>query len=108
MKMQINSTEDFQNVIDNIKNIRNKMAEIFNKDKNNVKRIDGSNSNWVGFTQKSVHEKYLALTDNYDDILTTLDIYVGFLQKTLDDYVALDKKINQNAENNDFALDVNS
>lgn len=104
----ITSSESFQEVIENVKKIRNNMADIFGKEKINAEKINGSTNTWIGKTQTVVYEKHKQLSDGYDKVLETMDIYIRFMQKALDDYMALDQKITKDAQNNATALNVNS
>ena len=106
--MGIKSIAQFQEVETNILKIRNEIADIFNKEKTNAEKINGSTNTWVGKTQETIYKKHKQLSDNYDQILETLDIYLDFLKNTRESYVAMDKAINRNIERNTNELDVNS
>lgn len=106
--IQITSAASFGEVIENFKQIRDNIADIFGKEKINAEKFNGTTKTWVGKTQGVIYDKHKQLTDGYDKILETLDIYIRFMQKALDDYIEIDKKINKDIENNANALNVNS
>ena len=52
--------------------------------------------------------KYKALEANFNPIVESMEIYIRFLKKTIEDYKALDKELMQKAEEYNEQLKVNS
>lgn len=103
----ITSPEEFQAVINALEESYENIKSIIDKEKKNVEKINKTNV-WSGRTASVVYEKYLLLNSNYDQIDYSLDIYIKFLKKTLDDYTLLIKEQSKNIDAMAASLDVNS
>lgn len=103
----ITSQEEFQSVIVSLENSVKKIQDIFAREEKNSMEIDGTNT-WTGKAQNTFHSKYIELIENFAPIEYSLDLYVKFLKKTLEDYMLLIKEMNQNIDEAAMAMDVNS
>ena len=81
----IKNIGEFQEVIDELKTSLNNLNNIFDRQNNNVTRINQTEV-WSGSAAKSFHDKYVQLNKNYPQIAYSLDLYIKFLEKTLEDY----------------------
>lgn len=106
-KIVITSSEEFELCITSFENSLTKIKDIFSKEKSNIERINNTNT-WSGPVQEEIYNKNVELQQNYQPIEQALQIYIDFLKKTLNDYKALEEKINLNAEQNAYNLDINS
>jgi uncharacterized protein YukE len=107
-KILITDTVKFEEVIDNIENTLPKVKDAFQSERTNSVEMSGTDT-WKGQSQEKIYEKYQQLEQNFTPIEETIALYVRFLRKTLEDYVALDNdlknKIDEYAGNQ---MDVNS
>ena len=106
-KVVITDNAKFQDVIDNIEQSYNKIKDLFANQKKNANEIGGTNV-WSGATADAVHDKYLQLIENFGPIEYSLELYIKFLKKTLEDYKLVEKEINRNIEDMSQTLDVES
>ena len=106
-KIVITSTEEFRNVISALEESAMKVSDIFDSEVNNDKKIDGTDS-WTGYSQQVISEKLSQLSDNYDSIRYSLNLYTRFLTKTVEDYEKMEQEIDNNAEEYSQELNVNS
>ena len=103
----ITSVSDFQSVIDSLKASYSKIKEIIEKEKKNAVRINETEV-WSGRAAKVIYEKYALLNSNYDQIDYSIDLYIKFLEKTLEDYMRIIEESSKNIEEMSSKLDVNS
>lgn len=103
----ITNSDEFELCITSFESSLNKIKDIFSKEKNNLERINGTPA-WTGPVQEEIYKKNLELHENYQPIEQALQIYIDFLKKTLNDYKAFEEKVNFNAEQNSYNLNVNS
>lgn len=105
--LSISSPEEFQDVIDSLEASYNKIKNVIDKEKKNVERINKTDV-WTGAAADAVYRKYALLNTNYDQIDYSLDLYIKFLKKTLEDYMLLIKEQGKNIDAMARDLDVNS
>ena len=105
--IEITSKEEFQGVIDSLKASYEKIKDIIGKEKNNVERINKTEV-WTGEAADAVYYKYSTLNTNYDQIEYSLELYIKFLQKTLEDYTLLQQEQEKNINAMSGSLNVNS
>ena len=105
--IEITSPEAFQEVISSMETSYNNIKNIIDKEKKNVERINETDV-WTGKAAETVYEKYKLLNSNYDQIDYSLDLYIKFLKKTLEDYLRLIEESGKNIEGMSTSLDVNS
>lgn len=103
----INDFDKFSEIITSLEASYNNLKEITIKEKENKEKIN-STEIWTGYSQKAMYDKYNILTNDFDQIEYSLDIYIKFLRKTLEDYRLIDEEINKNALEASNELDVNS
>ena len=103
----INDFDKFSEIITSLEASYNKLKEISNKEKDNKEKIN-STETWTGYSQKAMYDKYNILTNDFDQIEYSLDVYIKFLRKTLEDYRLIEEEINKNANLVSNELDVNS
>lgn len=98
---------EFQEVIDELKASLNNLTDIFNRQTSNITKIDQTET-WSGDAAKALHDKYEQLNNNYPQISYSLDLYIKFLEKTLEDYKLLIQEQGKNLDSMATNLDVNS
>lgn len=103
----ITSPEEFQSVITSLEESYNRIKDIMAKEKKNVERINQTKT-WTGKTAAAVYNKYTLLNSNYEQIDYSLDVYIKFLKKTLEDYTMLISEQGKNIDAMARSLDVNS
>ncbi len=106
-KITITDSEKFQEVIQVFRDTLPNMKNCFESERRNSIDIGGTDV-WKGKAQEKLNEKYKMLEQNFDPIVETMDIYIRFLQKTLDDYKELEAQLNNKAEEFSEQLNVNS
>ncbi len=106
-KIVITSSEEFRAVITALEESAKKISDVFDAEVNNDKKIDSTES-WTSFSQLVVSEKLRQLSENYDPIRYSLNLYTRFLTKTIEDYEKMEQQINSNAEEYSQELTVNS
>ncbi len=105
--IEIKNPLELQEAINQMKESLSKLRDIFSKQKNNVERINETQV-WSGDAAKIVYRKYLMLNNNYDPITYSIDLYIKYLEKVLEDYRRMDIEISKNIDSATDALDVNS
>jgi uncharacterized protein YukE len=103
----IKDSGKFSNIIMSMEKSSNRIKEIFDKVNSNMETINGTDI-WSGKTQEEFSKKYKELSSNYDVINDSLSKYIQFMKTTLDNYVALENKIGNDADRNNNTLDVNN
>ncbi len=103
----ITNSAEFEEVIRSLEQSYRNIKEMFDNERKNVERINATDV-WTGNCQKVVYEKYKMLNDNYGPIEYSLDLYIKFLKKTLEDYTLMESEINKNIDNMASSMDVNS
>lgn len=105
--LQITNDAEFEQVINSLEQSYNKIKDIFQNQKRNAEEINGTDT-WTGATAEVMYNKYKQLSDNFSPIEYSLELYIKFLRKTLEDYRRLIQEIDKNVDANDQALDVES
>lgn len=105
--IEIKNPLEIQEAINQLKGSLNTLKDIFAKQKNNVERINETQV-WSGDASKIVYRKYAMLNNNYDPITYSIDLYIKYLEKVLEDYRRMDIEIGKNLDAASDALDVNS
>jgi phosphoglycerate-specific signal transduction histidine kinase len=104
----IKDTEKFEEVIDNIEKELPSIKNTFQSEARNSVDMSGTDV-WKGQAQEKLYEKYKQLEQNFTPIEETIALYVRFLRKTLEDYIALENSLNAKIdEYSGNQLDVNS
>lgn len=103
----ITNSDEFEKIITKIEISRQKIANIFFEDTQNIEKIHETEI-WTGKAQDSLYRKYKELEKNFSPIDETLQIYVSFLNNALNSYKKLEQKTINNMDINNQSLDVNS
>ena len=103
----ITDSIEFENIINTLELSSNRIKYVFARENKNMSNIDNTDV-WSGKTQEKIYEKYKELSENYEGISDSLDIFIKFLKTTLQNYTNLETKIQSNQVNNSSQLDVNS
>jgi hypothetical protein len=103
----IKDSEQFREVIMSLRESRQKVKEIFEREMKTSEEVNGEGI-WTGSAQKSMGGKMSALAQNYGPIISSLEIYDKFLTKTLEDYIRVEEEISKNIEMLAEKMDVNS
>ena len=103
----IKDYDRFNDVITSMKNSLDNLKRIFENEKKNTEMLNDG-STWEGKAAESTYKKVKEINSNYESIEYSLDYYIKFLEKTLEDYKLLDKEINNNAEKYSPELNINS
>ena len=100
-------SEDFQKMIESLEKKRNEVDEMFKDIDKNLKTFDGSSNVWKSVVQDQVYNKYKVMSQEYPKIIEQLDLYIKFLQTTLDNYEKEEKYIGSVVDNEKSNLEVN-
>ena len=106
-KVVITDSNQFENVISVFESTLPEFKKIFENERTITKEIDNTPT-WTGEAQRALYGKYKALEANFNPIVESMEIYIRFLKKTIEDYKALDKELMQKAEEYNEQLKVNS
>ena len=105
-KIVITNYQDFENIINELKESLERIKELFNSENNLMKKIDNTDI-WSSNTQEKVYSKYLELSEGYNHVIKSLETYIRFLENTLNSYKEADISISKSVDNNIENLDVN-
>ena len=103
----ITDSVQFESIVNEIEKSFLKIKDIFANELRNSKEIDGTDT-WNSNGQVALYNKYVALMKNFDPIEYSLELYIKFLRKTLEDYRRFEKALENNMEEFSSELDVNS
>ncbi len=103
----ITDSAKFEEVIASLEESYKKIKEIFEKQKKNKEEINSTDI-WSGYGAEVMYAKYQNLSTNFGPIDYSLQVYIKFLKKTLEDYTKLVEKIGKNTNEMENSLDVNS
>ncbi len=106
-KIIITDSAKFEEVIMELEESYGKIKDIFAKEKNNKEEINGTDT-WTGKAQEAMYDKYALLAENFTPVEYSLNVYIKFLKKTLEDYKRIEEEINRNMEAVAEQLNVNS
>lgn len=104
-KIAITNSAQFQEVINSLEQSFEKIKELFDNQKKNKEQINGTDT-WTGATAEVMYEKYSQLAQNFEPIEYSLELYIKFLKKTLEDYTLAEQAINKDIDETAEALDV--
>lgn len=103
----ITDSDKFEEVITSLESSYNKLKDIKENEKVN-KEVINETDVWTGNAQKSMYNKFDELINIYEQVNYSLDIYIKFLKKTLEDYKLLNEEISRNIEKVENELNINS
>lgn len=104
-KVVITDSEQFEQVIQSLETSYNKIKDIFKNQMKNAEEINGTDT-WTGATAEVMYSKYKLLTQNFNPIEYSLELYIKFLKKTLEDYRRAEEEIDRNINDIEQSLDV--
>jgi len=107
LNLRIKKYSDFEEAVTQITELYNKMVEIFDSQVANTEKINQTDT-WTGAAQQATYEQLSKLNKNYEPITESLRIYITFLNKTKEDYLAEMEAQKANIEAFDDNLTVNS
>lgn len=105
--LQINNPVSFEEVVVSLENSLFRLRDIFENQNKNKDSINETDS-WSGKAQAALSKKYEQLSQNFAPIDYSIELYIKFLRKTLEDYKLADAAISKNLEEMTSSLDVNS
>lgn len=105
--LEIRNPAELQEAINELKSSLAVLYDIFSSQKKNVERINETPI-WAGAASQAVYGKYRMLNANYDQITYSIDLYIRFLEKTLEDYNRIIEEQSKNIDAMADSLDVNS
>ena len=105
--IEIQNPAELQEAINKLKSSLKALNDIFSSQNKNVERIGGTDV-WSGTSADALQGKYKQLNANYGPISYSIDLYIKFLEKTLEDYNRLIKEQSKNIDAMADSLDVNS
>ncbi len=106
-RVVITDSSQFESAVNEIEKSYKTIQDIFSSEKNNRKETEGSDT-WNSNAQIAFHDKYNQLINNFDPIEYSLELYIKFLRKTLEDYRRLEEELEKNMSDFASSLDVNS
>ena len=106
-RIVITDSAQFEAVISEIEKSYKIIQDVFSNEKKNSKEIDATDT-WNGSAQAVMYEKYTELMENFGPIEYSLDLYIKFLKKTLEDYRRLEEELEKNMQDFASELDVNN
>lgn len=106
-RVVITDFEQFDSCIKDFEASLNKIKDIFVNEKNTYEKINATDV-WTSDTQSIVYDKCKSLSNNFEPIETSLQLYINFLKKTISDYRAFEENVNKQADSNEATLNVNS
>ena len=102
----ITDSTQFEEIINALETSYNNLVNIFTNEQINIELINETDT-WTSEAQKALYGKYTTLSGNYEKIQYSLEVYIKFLKKTLEDYKLADERINDNIEKIENELNVN-
>jgi len=106
-RIVITDSTQFEEVINTFEQVLPRIKDIFANEVRNAEEINET-STWSGDTQKVIYSKFKMLSNNFNPIEESLQLYINFMKKTLSDYKSIEAHIDKSAIENSIELDVNS
>lgn len=103
----ITDSNKFEELIRTLEESYKRIQDIISFETRNVERINQTRL-WTGPCAASLYNKYKQLNGNYQLVDYSLDIYIRFLKKTLQDYTRMEEEVGKNIDNMATTLDVNA
>jgi len=103
----ITDSEQFEEVIRSLELSFQNIKDIFTNELINIEEINGTDV-WTGNAQTAMYDQFSLLSNNFEPIEYSLEVYINFLKKTLEDYRRVDEEISKNIDLISGKLDVNS
>lgn len=96
-RIVITNSSEFEQVINVFESTLSDIKQSFENELKITATIDDTEI-WKGDANKAFTHKYKELSKNYKVIEDSIEIYIKFLKKALQDYEEMDKKISTAAE----------
>ena len=106
-KITITDSSKFEEVIQVFEQVLPNIKNHFESERRNAREINAT-ATWTGKSQEALYGKYKMLEENFDPIVETIEIYIRFLKKTLEDYKLLEQQLNAKEQEFSEQLNVNS
>ena len=106
-RIVITDSNQFEEVIKEFEQILIRIKDIFLNENRNIEEINAT-STWTCQTQAVIYNKFKMLSNNFGPIEESIQLYIDFLKKTLQDYSNFEVHIDRSAEASSVQLDVNS
>jgi hypothetical protein len=100
-------TEKVNEVISNLESILNKLTNTFDNQDRNLLDV-GETPTWTGKSASVLRSKYDQLSKNFPMVVYSLELYIRFLRKTVEDYELMNKAQSENIDEMKEQLDVNA
>ncbi len=100
--IEIKDPQAVYEVIKELKESQQVLKDIFGRQKTNVEKVNETEI-WSGDAAQAFYRKYSMLNNNYNEIEYSVDLYIKYLEKVMEDYrlagQAISKNIDEMAEN---------
>ncbi len=100
-------TEKKNGVIHELEGILKKLMNLFDIQDKNLLDV-GETPTWTGKSATVLRSKYDQLSKNFPMVVYSLELYIRFLKKTVQDYEMMNKAQSQNIDEMKENLDVNA
>ncbi len=100
-------TEKMNGVIHELEGILKKLMNLFDIQDKNLLDV-GETPTWTGKSATVLRSKYDQLSKNFPMVVYSLELYIRFLKKTVQDYEMMNKAQSQNIDEMKENLDVNA
>ncbi len=100
-------TEKVNSVISELESILKKLINTVDGQDKNLLDV-GETPTWTGKSASVLREKYDQLSKNFPMVVYSLELYIRFLKKTVEDYELMNKAQSENIDEMKENLDVNA
>lgn len=100
-------TEKVNSVISELESILKKLINTVDGQDKNLLDV-GETPTWTGKSASVLREKYDQLSKNFPMVVYSLELYIRFLKKTVQDYELMNKAQSENIDEMKENLDVNA
>ena len=100
-------TEKVKSVISELESILKKLINTVDGQDKNLLDV-GETPTWTGKSASALREKYDQLSKNFPMVVYSLELYIRFLKKTVEDYELMNKAQSENIDEMKENLDVNA
>ena len=100
-------TEKVNSVISELESILKKLINTVDGQDRNLLDV-GETPTWTGKSANVLRDKYNQLSKNFPMVVYSLELYIRFLKKTVEDYELMNKAQSENIDEMKEQLDVNA
>jgi len=104
--IDIKNPQAIQEVIAELKASQRVLSDAFKRQKVNAEKINETDT-WSGDAAKAFYLKYRMLNNNYNEIEYSIDLYIKYLEKIMEDYRLAEEATGKNIDAMAEQLDVN-